>query len=67
MMRIGRGSGKWNMMIEEMTHRDFTVFRTNSICEMNRVIEKFGESYEILDMVCYIREDHVEVEVIYKG
>lgn len=67
-IRIGRGSGKWNMIMEEMhelINRDFAVFRTNSICEMNAIIEEFGEFYEILDVIYHIRKDYVEAGIIY--
>jgi hypothetical protein len=67
-MRIGRGSGKWNMMMEELQesiNRDFTIFRTNTICEMNAIIEEFGEFYEILDIVLHIRKDYIEAGIIY--
>lgn len=66
--RIGRGSGKWNMMMEEiheLINRNFTVFRTNSVSEMNAIIEEFGESHEILDVIYHIREDYVEAGIIY--
>lgn len=66
-MRIGRGSGKWNMMMEELINKDFIVFRTNSISKMNAIIEEFGNSHEILDVTCNIRKDYVEVEVIYNN
>lgn len=67
-MLIGRGSGKWNMMMEEIQetiNRDFTVFRTKSICEMNKLIEEFGEFYEILDIVLHVKKDYVEAGIIY--
>lgn len=67
-MLIGRGSGKWNMMMEEIQeskNRDFTVFRAKSICEMNAMIEEFGEFYEILDIVLHIKKDYVEAGIIY--
>ena len=67
MIRIGRGSGKWNMIMEELINSEFIAFRTSSISKMNAIIEEFGNSHEILDVKCHIRKDYVEVEVIYNN
>lgn len=65
MMKIGRGSGKWNMMMEEFMNSSFTVFRTSSVSKMNSMIEEFGESHKILNVTLHIKEDHVEAEILY--
>lgn len=67
-MKIGRGSGKWNTMVEEMKellNRDSMIFRASKVSEMNSIIEDFGKSHEILDVVFHIREGYVEAWVIY--
>lgn len=68
-MLIGRGSGKWNMMMEqmqEMKTMKSTCLVADTIYDLTKQLEHFHTLYNVTHVVYYVFPDYCAAEVQYK-
>ena len=65
-MIIGRGSGKWNMMMKEIKTIKHTCLVADTIFELTEQLEHFNTLHNVTYVVYYIFPDYCAAEVQFK-